>query len=268
MKTINFCYGCDVFGKRDFSGDDYEDSVIIPDEKSSCPYCYVRYKMFPARGLSDFTFFKPSVFAETIGEHMKSKTSEIFIGSIMGDFLSPSIPDEDICEVIEKISEFPNHIMFLLSKNSARYYKFLRDVWKRELPGNIIIGTSIENERYAYRADHLRKCLEISPSTRLWIEIEPLLGFHHNTDFSCIEYVSCSCLGDDQIYYQSGKRFPWVFKEEWMQSIIDNPTLNKENLSIYHNIKNLCSSEEIREWENPNLYKRYFHREKSEITLW
>lgn len=272
MKTLNFCHGCDVFGKRSFSGDVYADSCIVPTEKSSCPYCYVRYKMIPASGLSgDFAdkyFFEPKIYIDTIEQKLSERNSELFVGSIMGDFLSPSVTDDKLIEVFETISKFPQHRIFLLSKNSPRYYKFLRDVWKGQLPENVIIGTSVENENFAYRIDHLRRALEISPLSKIWVEIEPLLGFHHKTDFSGVEYVSCSCLGQDQIYYENGNRFPWIFKEEWMQSIIDNETLDKDNLSIYYNIRNLSESEIIKNWENPNLYRRYFHRETAEISLW
>ena len=270
MRTLNFVYGCDVFGKKEGTcGDAFDDSIIVPTEKSSCPYCYVRYKMFPARGYGDQFFLQPKINVRHLRDFISpSEVSEIYIGSIMGDFLSPSIEDKDIAHVFDTFGDFPQHVFFLLSKNAGRYYKFLRDYYQKPLPDNVIIGTSVENDNFRHRVDLLRASLKISPNTRLWLEIEPLLGFHHKTDFSGIEYVSCSCLGQDQIYYQNGKRFPWVFREEWMQSIIDNPTLDKENLSIYHNIKNLCNSQTIRDWENPNLYERFFHKSQKEETLW
>lgn len=225
--------------------------------------------MFPARGYGDSAFLQPKINTKHLRDFISpSEVSEIYIGSIMGDFLSPSISDKDIAFAFDTFGDFPQHVFFLLSKNAGRYYKFLRDYYQKPLPDNIIIGTSVENDGFRHRVDLLRESLKISPNTRLWLEIEPLLGFHHKTDFSGIEYVSCSCLGKDQIYYQNGKRFPWIFREEWMLSIIDNITLDKKNLSICYNIKNLCVSSEIKNWEDPNLYERFFHKSSKEETLW
>ena len=114
----------------------------------------------------------------------------------------------------------------------------------------------VESERYKERANILRTIKRYSPNTHLWIEVEPILGYHTNTDFSNIEYISVSLLGEDQIYTsESGQKFNSYFKEEWVLSLLNNSTVDKARVSIYQKITHKCKSPLITQHINYSMYK-------------
>lgn len=257
-KTFNICYGCNVFGKyNNNEGDIYKRCKINPSIPTSCPYCYVRFKMYPTRGQSDQEFFIPKYNWKALEDAISIKTPEIFTGSIMGDFLSPNIKDEEIYELFSRIeNECPQHLFMMLSKNTPRYVDFAKNVWKKDLPKNIWCGTSIENHHYRKRADFLRELKEFSPNINIWVESEPTIGYHTKTNFTDIDYVSISHLGEDQIYTsQQGKKFSSYFEESWILSIIHNPTLDSSKISIWDGTRKKCKSPEIFHHKNYNLYE-------------
>lgn len=52
-------------------------------------------------------------------------------------------------------------------------------------PPNVWLGTSIESDRYAFRADHLRR----TPAAVRWLSLEPLLGPLPSLDLTGIDWV-------------------------------------------------------------------------------
>lgn len=52
-------------------------------------------------------------------------------------------------------------------------------------PGNLWMGTSVESDRYAFRADHLRA----TPAAVRWLSLEPLLGPLPSLDLAGIDWV-------------------------------------------------------------------------------
>ena len=212
--------------------------------------------MYPTRGLSDEQFSHPYVNWKALDDAVSIKTPEVFVGSIMGDFMSPSITNKEIARIFELIgSKASQHLFLMLTKNTYRYINFL-EWYGHPLPHNVWCGTSIESERYKARADILRMIKRYSPDTHLWIEVEPILGYHNNTDFSCIEYISVSLLGEDWIYTSdSGQKFNSYFKEDWVLSILNNSTVNRQRVSIYEKIIRKCLSTLITQHVNYSMYK-------------
>lgn len=255
-KTFNIVYGCNVFGTTDRKMSVNERCTTDPTTPSSCPYCYVRHKMYPTRGLTDEQFSKPYVNWKALDDAIAIKTPEVFVGSIMGDFMSPAITNEELQRIFETIREKASqHIFLLLTKNTYRYVNFLQ-WYGQPFPSNVWCGTSIENNYYSGRADLLRRIKEYYPGTHLWIEVEPILGFHDHTDFTDIEYVSVSLLGEDQVYTdKTGRKFSSCFREEWVLSLLLNPTINRDRVSIYEKITHRCKSPLITEHVNYSMYK-------------
>jgi protein gp37 len=72
--------------------------------------------------------------------------------------------------VFDVMQATPQHTYQVLTKRSRRLAELApRLPW----PTNIWIGTSIETERYSYRADHLRRVAEAAVR---FLSLEPLLG--------------------------------------------------------------------------------------------
>lgn len=92
----------------------------------------------------------------------------VFVDS-MSDLFHEAVPLSFIQEVFEVIRETPQHTYQMLTKRSKR----LRDVADQLLfPPNLWMGVSIENQHYAFRADHLRQV----QATVRFLSLEPLLG--------------------------------------------------------------------------------------------
>lgn len=254
-KTINFVYGCSVFNTKPENTKPEDRCITISDIPKACPYCYAKAK-FSTRPEMNGHFHIPTFYGDKIIEEIQSvKTPEIYVGSIMGDFLSPHITNDNLVHLFTSLENSPQHLVMLLSKNPARYVNFMENVWKRELPSNVWYGTSVENEFYTKRIDYLRRLKELSPNIKIWVEVEPILGMHTKTDFTGVSHVSISLLGEDQIYTdKNGKNFSSYFREEWVQSIFDNSTIDNKLLSVYEKITYRCRSMEIKNHVNHNMY--------------
>ncbi len=105
----------------------------------------------------------------------------IFVNS-MSDLFHPKVPIDYIRSVFEIISGTPQHTYQLLTKRSKR----LKAVAERlDWPRNLWMGVSVENDRYAFRVDHLRGV----PAAVRFISAEPLLGPLSDLDLSGIEWL-------------------------------------------------------------------------------
>jgi protein gp37 len=104
-----------------------------------------------------------------------------FVNS-MSDLLHRDIPDEFIEAVFDTMAATPRHTYQLLTKRTQR----LRALAPRlPWPDNIWMGVSIEDDRYTFRADHLRHV----PAAVRFISAEPLLGPLPSLDLSGIDWM-------------------------------------------------------------------------------
>ncbi len=105
----------------------------------------------------------------------------IFVNS-MSDLFHPKVPVSFIREVFEVMAETPRHTYQLLTKRSQRLAKTADTLpW----PNNIWMGVTVESDRYAFRADHLRDV----PARVRFVSAEPLLGPLPSLDLTEIDWV-------------------------------------------------------------------------------
>lgn len=92
----------------------------------------------------------------------------VFVNS-MSDLFHEDVPDSFIRQVFDVMANTPQHTYQVLTKRSKRLARLgpLLD-W----PSNVWMGVSVENQRYAFRVDHLRQV----PAAVRFLSIEPLLG--------------------------------------------------------------------------------------------
>lgn len=99
----------------------------------------------------------------------------IFVNS-MGDLFHKEVPDEFVRAVFGIMLDAAQHVYQVLTKRPSRMNRFIRrnvDLFENGIvPSHIWLGTSIEDESVAYRADHLR----LVPATIRFLSCEPLLG--------------------------------------------------------------------------------------------
>lgn len=123
----------------------------------------------------------------------------------MSDLFHPDVPDGFVWRVFDVMAVAERHTFQILTKRPQRMERLV-EVFVREweagravgLPGpggrlrsqraplpNVWLGTSIENDRYAFRADHLRA----TPAAVRFLSLEPLLGPLPSLDLTGIDWV-------------------------------------------------------------------------------
>lgn len=109
----------------------------------------------------------------------------VFVDS-MSDLFHPSIPAEFIADVWDVMARCPQHIFQILTKRPQRAVAAVpwRLDGRNPLP-NVWVGTSIESDRYAFRADHVRS----TPAAVRFLSLEPLLGPVPSLDLDRIDWV-------------------------------------------------------------------------------
>ena len=139
-----------------------------------------------------------------------TKPRRIFVNSL-SDLFHPRVSDETIARIFAVMALAPQHTFQVLTKRPQRMADMLSTMlfWKvvashcaddqtaslswpyrtaianhQGLP-NVWLGVSIESDRYAFRADHLRR----TPAAVRWISAEPLLGPLPSLDLTGIDWL-------------------------------------------------------------------------------
>jgi protein gp37 len=120
----------------------------------------------------------------------------IFVNS-MADLFHPDVPEPFIGEVFDVTLRAPQHIFQVLTKRPQRMasvlgrFRTFGDGWfigdggeEMAFP-NVWLGTSIESDKFAFRANHLRE----TPAALRFLSLEPLLGPLPNVDLDGIDWV-------------------------------------------------------------------------------
>ena len=93
----------------------------------------------------------------------------VFVNS-MSDLFHPGVTDEFIASVFDVMVATPRHTYQVLTKRPQRLAQLAP---KLPWPSNVWIGTSIESNKFSFRADHLRK---VDKAAVRFLSLEPLLG--------------------------------------------------------------------------------------------
>lgn len=111
----------------------------------------------------------------------------VFVNS-MSDLFHVDVPDAFVREVFEVMLKVDRHIYQVLTKRPARAVRFFRmnqDLFPDgRVPRHIWMGTSVEDQKVAYRVAHLREL----PAEIRFLSCEPLLG-QLQLDLSGIHWV-------------------------------------------------------------------------------
>lgn len=122
---------------------------------------------------------------------LRRRRPTMFFVDSMSDLFHPDVPDEFLLKVWGKLAVTPRHTYQILTKRPQRMADFMRAAVERWGDGSLTIlrhvwlGTSIESDRYAFRADHLRA----TPAAVRFLSLEPLLGPLPSLDLTGIDWV-------------------------------------------------------------------------------
>lgn len=117
------------------------------------------------------------------------KPRRVFVDS-MSDLFHPDVPDEFVSQVFDVMWLARAHTFQVLTKRPQRMSAFLARKYVFDWRGldpsvNQWLGTSIEDDRYVFRADHLRA----TPAAVRFLSLEPLLGPLPSLDLTGIDWV-------------------------------------------------------------------------------
>ena len=141
-----------------------------------CDNCYAekitnRFKLHP--------WGQVTMHEDRLVQPSKWKTPrKIFLCS-MGDLFHSDVPWDFIEQVFITMVNNPQHTFQVLTKRPGRMEWWINNYWlptfasvSNQLPPNIWIGTSVENEKYARRLN----CLAKIPAAVRFVSYEPALG--------------------------------------------------------------------------------------------
>ena len=153
---------------------------------SGCMNCYAEKDAYRQRDLFKNPKYKNG-FDLTLHEEVLEnpnywkKPKRIFVNS-MSDLFHEDVPVEFILRVFSVLQDNPQHLYIILTKRA--------DILERlspELPwiDNIMMGVTVEEERYKWRID----CLRNSGAIRKMISAEPLLSDLGELNLSGIDWM-------------------------------------------------------------------------------
>jgi protein gp37 len=139
---------------------------------AGCAHCYAERmaKRLQAMGVPNYAKgFSVALHEESLGIPLSwRKPRAIFVNS-MSDVFHESIPDEFVIRVFSAMNCAPRHRFQVLTKRSERLLKMSPALpWK----DNIWMGVTVEDERYLFRAEHLKR----TAAAVKFLSLEPLLG--------------------------------------------------------------------------------------------
>lgn len=175
---------------------------------AGCKFCYaeVMAKRLKAMGLEKYANgFKLAIHEEALTIPYSWRQPKIVFVNSMSDLFHKDVPLSFIKKVFNVMNDNPQHVFQVLTKRSDLLLKYNEEL---EWGHNIWMGVSVENEKVAYRIDHLRK----TGAKVKFLSCEPLIGALPKIDLLGISWVI--------VGGESG-RTPRPMDEDWVLDILD-----------------------------------------------
>jgi protein gp37 len=128
--------------------------------------------------------FGLTLHEDVLGLPMRWASPRLVFVNSMSDLFHPRVPTTFIAKVFTTMGQASRHTFQVLTKRPERMLSIVQDVQPDPLP-NVWLGTSIESDRYAARADALRA----TPAAVHFLSLEPLLGPLPSLDLTGIEWI-------------------------------------------------------------------------------
>lgn len=164
-----------------------------------CRHCYAEVMAKRLQGMGQKRYangFELTLHPEALNEPKKVKEPSMFFVCSMADLFHKDVPFEYIDKVMETIEACPQHVFQLLSKRPERmneyFMKHVRPFHRPfDVPENIWIGTTVENEEATKRLFSFTSILLPYKSNVRFLSCEPLLGdiTRMELDLSGIDWV-------------------------------------------------------------------------------
>jgi protein gp37 len=173
-----------------------------------CAHCYAKTFAERFRGVPGHPYergFDVRTVAESLDLPLQWKRPRLVFVNSMGDLYHEDVPLDYIQRVFEVMRQARHHTFQILTKRHERLAEIAPFLpW----PPNIWQGVSVENNRWALRADSLRTV----PATIRFLSCEPLLGPLDKLSLEGIDWVIAGG--------ESGARRR-AFRIEWARELRD-----------------------------------------------
>jgi len=150
-----------------------------------CKHCYAETFSERFRGVPGHPFeqgFDLRLVPAALELPLKWRAGRrIFVNS-MSDLFHDEVPDEYVTRVFDVMRRAPQHQFQVLTKRAARMAELTS---RFSVPGNVWMGVSVENAKYAARINDLRRV----HSQIRFLSVEPLLGPIPNLALRGIHWV-------------------------------------------------------------------------------
>ena len=214
-------------GKTNIDWADWVDNPVWGC-RNSCPYCYARQMARRMGKTPDQKSFTPAWMPGNYGKVFPDKPLFIFVNS-MSDITFWK--DTWIELELKKITEYPQHTYFFLTKNPECYGRFL------QFPSNCWFGVSITDQtamsrfnKIYYHESFFRWDDRRGARRKIFFSIEPLLE-----EIELTVYPDWLIIGAET-GNRKGRVIP---RQDWIDNIVDDcdppsmPVWMKDNLSPY-----------------------------------
>jgi len=174
---------------------------------SGCKNCYAETMANRLKAMNVVGYengFEFNTVPSRLNEPLKKKKPTVFFVNSMSDIFHEKMPIEYIDKIFKVIEQTPHHTYQVLTKRANRMYDYLS---KREIPKNIWLGVTVENQKEGLpRIDKLR---DLKASV-LFLSVEPLLEDLGKINLQNIDWVI--------VGGESGNRAR-PMEEEWILNI-------------------------------------------------
>lgn len=137
-----------------------------------CKHCYADRMANRLRAMGQVRYrngFEVTLQEDLIRLPLQWKKPKLIFVNSMSDLFHPAVPDEFIIRCFETMEAASHHTFQVLTKRPERTAALAKSLaW----PGNVWMGTSVENEDYVGRVQELKKV----PAAVRFLSVEPLLG--------------------------------------------------------------------------------------------
>lgn len=154
---------------------------------TGCDNCYAETFAERFRGVPGHPYeqgFDLRLWPSRLDQPLKWRRPRMIFVNSMSDLFHEDVPTAFIRAVLDVIEETPHHTYQLLTKRPGRMASVLAQLQAQPL-SNLWVGTSIETDKYTWRA---RK-LGATPAAVRFLSLEPLLGPLPSLDLTGIAWV-------------------------------------------------------------------------------
>lgn len=179
-----------------------------------CLNCYAEKmakRLFCMKNPRYINNFKLTIHNDLFKRPLEIRKSKIIFVCSMSDLFHEKVPFKVIDEIFDVMEKANWHIFQVLTKRTERLIEYAS---RRKIPNNVWLGTTLESNKYYYRAELLK---QLNCSVK-FLSCEPLISDLYKLDVKGIDWIV--------VGGESGPNARPV-KKEWIINIKDKCIENK-----------------------------------------